>query len=105
MKSSQILHHFPISLALTLSMSAAIASYAQSGGKETGKDTISSTTNTVTHIEPPASHYLSQGEMRAVKPMPMATVNGPPVPQQTTPVPYPGPVGNSPPGVGGPVPR
>jgi hypothetical protein len=106
MKPSPMSRHLLPSLALTGAMTVAIVAYAQPGINDKGDDTTSRT-DTVTHNEPPpASDYWTPEKMRAAKAMPMPSIDGPPVPQQTTPFPDTGPVGSSPPGeVGGPVPR
>jgi hypothetical protein len=104
MKSSSISHQLLAILALAIATTVAIAAFAQPGKNDEGKDTTASTPNAVTHIVPPG-HYVTREEMRAAKPMPMPSVNGPPVSPPTTPAPYTGPVGSSPPGLGGPAPR
>jgi hypothetical protein len=104
MNSSEIFRHFLAIVVLAIGTTAAIVGHAQNndGGAPQGRAT-SGTTNTVTHSEPPGGGgYLTPDEMRTAKPFPMPSVDGPPVPQQTTPNPFADPPGSSPPGLGGP---
>jgi hypothetical protein len=106
MNPSPTSRHLLASLALMLSMTAAIVVLAQPGERINGNDSNSSKTNTITHNEPPpADDRLTAEEMRAAKPLPMPSIDRPPVPPQMTPAPYTGPAVGSPPGLGGPVQR
>jgi hypothetical protein len=77
----------------------------QAGENNTGASqdgATSSPTNGVTRSEqPPVGDHLTPEQMRQAKPFPMPSIDGPPVPQQTTPSPYTGPAGSSPPGLPG----
>jgi hypothetical protein len=104
MNSSAIFCHFFAVVGLAVATTAPIVGHAQNndGGAPQGRAT-SGTTNTVTHSKPPGGGgYLTPDEMRTAKPFPMPSVDGPPVPQQTTPNPFAEPPGSSPPGLGGP---
>ena len=59
-----------------------------------GEDT---TATTVTHSEPPrAGNFWTPARIRAATPMPLPSVDSPPVAQPATPAPDLGPVGSSP---------
>lgn len=93
-------------MAATLLGAAPILAMAQAAGDEGGATARSG--RTVTRIEPRSGGtYPTPYEMRHAKPMPMPSVDGPPVrpPGTGAPIPYPGPPGNSAPGAGGAVPR
>ena len=93
-------------MAAALLGAAPILAMAQAAGGEGGATARSD--GTVTRVEPRAGGtYPTPYEMRHAKPMPMPSVDGPPVrpPGTAAPVPYPGPPGNSAPGRGSAVPR
>ena len=105
-RSSRAYCHFLSGVALTLAIAVTVFGFAQADDKirgETQDGVTSGTMNTVTHNEPAAAKgHLTPGEMRAAKPLPMPSVDGPPIPQQMTPNPYTEPAGSSSPGYGGP---
>jgi hypothetical protein len=53
----------------------------------------------------PGGDNWSAEQMRAAKPLPLPSIDGPPVPPHATPNPFSGPVLGSPPGLGGTAPR
>ncbi len=101
MKHSSILRR---GFGLMVAMTAAVASVARADGTGKGDDTAGGSGTTVTRTAPPSSgDDWTPEKMRAAKPMPLPSINAPPVPQQPGSRPSTGPQGVSPPGLGGPA--
>jgi hypothetical protein len=83
MQSSLSSRHLLASLMVALALASASTALAQADDKKGAQQAVS-TSDTVTHKEPPppAGNHWTAEKMRKAKPFPMPSTKGPPVPQQ-----------------------
>jgi hypothetical protein len=92
-------------LAAVAIMVAGVAVLPQTIAWAGGAENAGGATTVIRNRPQAGGDYWSAEQMRAAKPLPLPSIEGPPVTPHATPNPFSGAVLGSPPGSGGPVPR